>query len=65
MSDASAAELANLFAAAAEKWQPEEKTIGSHVREGHRQGVFWETKTPVTDPMEARARDRGKRWREE
>ena len=39
----------------------EEKTFQNHVREGQRQGVFWETKTPVTDPQEAAARERGRR----
>jgi hypothetical protein len=59
--DATAEGLAKVFAAALAKWQPVEKTFGSHVREGHRLGVFWETQTPVTNPMEARARERGKR----
>jgi hypothetical protein len=34
---------------------------GSHVREGHREGIFWDTVLPVTDPMEARARQRGRK----
>jgi hypothetical protein len=42
-------------------WQPEDKTFSNHVREGHKLGVFWQTQTPVTDPQEARARERGKR----
>src|SRR5262249_42925587 len=29
-----------------------DKSFGSHVRDGQRQGVFWETVLPVTDPME-------------
>jgi hypothetical protein len=37
------------------------RTFENHVREGQRQGVFWETVIPVTDPMELRARERGKR----
>jgi hypothetical protein len=34
------------------------KTFRTHIEEGRRQGVFWETKIPVTDPMELRARQR-------
>jgi hypothetical protein len=30
----------------------------NHVRDGRREGVFWETPFPVTDPEEARARGR-------
>ncbi|HEV3262364.1 MAG TPA: thioredoxin family protein [Gemmataceae bacterium] len=41
-------------------YRNEEKTFGSHVREGQKQGIFWETVTPVTDPMEQRARERGR-----
>jgi hypothetical protein len=55
--DAGPADLAKLFAAGLAKWQPEDKTFRNHVREGHLRGVFWETQTPVTDPMEARARE--------
>jgi len=58
--DASAEAIAKAFAAAMKKWQPQEKTFANHVREGQRLGVYWETKTPVTDPQEARARERGK-----
>jgi hypothetical protein len=39
------------------------KTFRNHVREGHLEGVFWETPTPVTDPMEKAARERGRRKR--
>ena len=59
--DASSEALAKAFAEAVKKWRPEEKTFSNHVREGQKLGVFWETKTPVTDPEEARARERGKR----
>jgi hypothetical protein len=34
-----------------------ERTFESHVREGHRAGIFWETQIPVTDWMEKRARE--------
>jgi hypothetical protein len=32
-----------------------------HVRDGRIEGVFWETPFPVTDPEEARARQRGRK----
>jgi hypothetical protein len=32
-----------------------------HIKSGHRQGVFWETTLPVTDPMEKRAREKGRK----
>ena len=38
-----------------------EKIFSDHVRAGHREGVFWETAVPVTDPMELAARNRGKK----
>lgn len=38
-----------------------DKETRSHLSAGHREGVFWETKTPVTDPMEAAARERAKK----
>lgn len=53
-----AADAPKLFNEALQAWKPETKTFGGHVREGRREGIFWETKTPVTDPMEARARRR-------
>jgi hypothetical protein len=37
-----------------------DKSFASHVREGHRLGVFWETLLPVTDPQEHQARERGR-----
>jgi hypothetical protein len=39
----------------------DDKVFQSHVREGRSQGIFWETKTPVTDPGEAAARERSKK----
>jgi hypothetical protein len=39
----------------------DDKETRSHLSDGHKQGVFWETKTPVTDPMEAAARERAKK----
>jgi hypothetical protein len=38
----------------------EEKNFGNHVRAGQQKGVLWETVIPVTDPMELRARERGR-----
>src|SRR5262249_41720147 len=43
--------------------KPENKTFRNHVREGHLEGGCWETPTPVTDPMEKAARERGRRKR--
>jgi hypothetical protein len=37
------------------------RTFAGHVRAGQQLGVFWDTVIPVTDPMERRARERGKR----
>jgi hypothetical protein len=42
-------------------YRPAAKSFADHVRAGHRQGVFWETVLPVTDPMERQARERGRR----
>jgi hypothetical protein len=41
-------------------YQKTAKTFANHVREGHLQGFFWETALPITDPMEERARQRGR-----
>jgi hypothetical protein len=41
--------------------RPSDEAFGEHVRDGHQQGVFWETIIPVTDPMERQARERGRR----
>ncbi|MGL4554748.1 MAG: thioredoxin family protein [Gemmataceae bacterium] len=53
-----AADAERLYAEALRAWTPGAKSFSGHVRDGRREGVFWETKTPVTDPMEARARRR-------
>lgn len=39
---------------------PVDRNFHDHVREGHRNRVFWETQIPVTDPMENNARNRGR-----
>jgi hypothetical protein len=41
--------------------QRETRTFANHVRAGHEQGILWETVIPVTDPMERRARERGRK----
>jgi len=48
------------FDAALKSYVRDPKSTPSHVRDGRQQGVFWETKTPVTDPMEAAARERSR-----
>ena len=35
-----------------------EKSTPTQVRDGRRLGIFWQTKTPVTDPQELNARER-------
>ncbi len=60
-----AADLAGALKAGAARYRGAEKSFGSHVRAGHRLGVFWETVIPVTDPMEQRARERGRNSRRE
>jgi hypothetical protein len=59
--DASEVQIAKLLRRAVVSFKPIEKTFKSHVREGQTQGVFWETAIPVTDPMELRAREKGKK----
>jgi hypothetical protein len=44
---------------ASSQLQPRE--FWSHVKTGQSQGVFWQTQTPVTDPMELRAREKGRK----
>ena len=56
-------DLVRCLAEGARRYQRTEKTFAGHVREGHRKGVFWETVLPVTDPMEQRARERGRQRR--
>jgi hypothetical protein len=58
--EAPADAVARALAAAAGDQPPAEKSFRDHVREGQQAGVFWETKLPVTDPQEARARERGR-----
>lgn len=53
--------LAAALRAVAADYRAPAKSFQSHVREGHRLGVFWDTKVPVTDPMENAARERGRK----
>jgi hypothetical protein len=57
---ADAATLADTLRSGLQRFKGEEKSFSNHVREGHRKKVFWETPVPVTDPMEQRARERGR-----
>jgi hypothetical protein len=42
-----------------EQQQRVERTLLQHIQDGQRDGVFWETRIPVTDPLEKRAREKG------
>lgn len=59
-SEASAENMTKALRDALKTFKATSKTFRSHVRAGHEAGVFWETAIPVTDPMEKRARERGK-----
>jgi hypothetical protein len=56
-------ELAGLLTTLAVKEARHLKSAHDHVRQGHSTGIFWETVVPVTDPEEARARERGRQRR--
>jgi hypothetical protein len=58
---ASIAEIADAFRKALTQFKPETKTFQNHVREGQRQGIFWDSQVPVTDPQEQAARERGRK----
>jgi hypothetical protein len=55
------AELVQCLQEGADQHRPSDKSFALHVREGHLQGVFWDTALPVTDPEERQARERGRR----
>lgn len=42
------------------EFEPIAKSFRTHVREGHRDGIYWEPPLPVTDPEERAARERGR-----
>jgi hypothetical protein len=56
-------ELAKGLREGAALFRPEVTSFGEHVQAGHELGIFWETLLPVTDPMEQRARERGRKQR--
>jgi hypothetical protein len=53
-------QLSKALATGIDQHQRFARTFQNHVEAGQRQGVFWETPTPVTDPMEQNAREKGK-----
>jgi hypothetical protein len=61
--DASPVRIATELRNAVAQFKPTEKTFMNHVRFGQSQGVFWEPRIPVTDPMEINARERGKKFK--
>jgi hypothetical protein len=63
-SNPSTEELAALLKKGLPKTTVAQKDQRSHQRAGQRQGIFWETQTPVSDPMERMARERTKRFQE-
>ncbi|MFT7643525.1 MAG: hypothetical protein ACI9G1_005291, partial [Pirellulaceae bacterium] len=59
--DATDDQLAEAMRKAADQFKPlMKKQFKNHVRAGIENSVFWETKLPVTDAMENRARQRTK-----
>jgi len=58
--DASPVRIAADLRNAVAQFKRMEKTFMNHIRFGQSQGVFWEPRIPVTDPMEINARVRGK-----
>jgi hypothetical protein len=59
--DATPATLAATLRKGGSTFQSLDTSFPQHIRQGHLDGVFWETATPVTDPMERMAREKGKR----
>lgn len=59
--NASARKLADALKTGLARFQRDERSFWQHVKQGQQQGVFWETMTPVTDPMELRAREKGRK----
>lgn len=60
-SEVSAERLRDGLRSALERHERAEKNAFEHIRAGRREEVFWETVVPVTDPMELRAREEGRR----
>jgi hypothetical protein len=59
--DAEPADLAKALETGLGRFERAVKKFEAHIREGHRSGIFWETEVPVTDPMERRAREQGRK----
>jgi len=59
--EAAAEKVAESLRGALDEFKPSSNAFRTHVREGQRLGVFWETRVPVTDPFEYAARERGRR----
>jgi hypothetical protein len=59
--DASPRELAETLKTGLARFQRQERNFWQHVKLGQQKGVFWETQTPVTDPMELRAREKNRK----
>jgi hypothetical protein len=56
--DVSHAQIGDCLAGGLARFTPDDKAFASHVTAGKQQGVLWQTKLPVTDPREQRARER-------
>lgn len=54
-------DLAQTLRTGVRQYQRFDSTFENHIRSGHLAGIFWETQTPVTDPMERRAREKGRK----
>jgi hypothetical protein len=59
-SESSSADISKTLKVAMGQFQPYQKSFKNHVQQGHKLGIFWDTAIPVTDPMEAMAREKGK-----
>jgi hypothetical protein len=57
--DAKPEALAETLRRGARQFQSLDEPFGEHIQEGKKAGVFWETRIPVTDPQELRARRSG------
>jgi len=58
---ATAEQLTTTLREGLSRFRPNTATGFEHMREGQRLGVYWETLLPVTDPLEAQARERTRR----
>ena len=59
--DVSARRLADTLKTGLARFQRDDRSFWQHVKLGQQKGVFWQTLTPVTDPMELRAREKGRK----